>query len=615
VLVNSLRKPWLLTAVMASALLADPGNAQSGNPQQSRATRVKAGITSAEGVIEKLRYVVDGLAGQEKAWEESLFPSIDVFLIGVDTTRPVGADVVFDPAEEEGARKQFHVPIARNAKQPGKNELQIFLTDNLEPIDIQNRKLGRAGDYYKLDSPTLDWEGYLRVVDDYASISATEADVPAGMPSPQAALDALLKSGGYDAAARIQNAAEGTADRKESFGKFREKMLTKVKKRTTETAAEYDLRRTLGEQQLDRLERMFVQSQEVTLGWTTDVKKNEARADLLLTALPGSELARAVAQFGAKPSYFAAVSTTGDALLSGRVNLALDEFMLAQLDKFYDQSQPVWKKKIADRLGKDGITEANVAARQQIADLFAAMLREGKSLGALDGFVEMTPTAAGMHTVLFGIRAADGNKAIDILKLIPEAVQGWQVELNVDSQGGAAIHKITLKANQPEAIKKFYGGTGELFVATSPEAVWISGGENALSRLKETIELVGKSEKTADGVVFSMNLRLGPTLTHLDELAQEKGFNLEEWLGRSKAAAEEPEAEEEGRRRPAQALAGFDWRGVALPELKGAEQDRVHTVIRREANGQITGRTRIERDVLKAAGKVIAKIAEEKLGN
>lgn len=606
----SLRKVLLVVAGLALFLVADSGQAQSGSPGATgRSTSIQAGFISAETVIEKLRYIVEDLAGQKASWNDTLYPSIDVFLIGVDASRPVGVDVIFDPADDEGARNVFYVPLAN---------LKEFLDDNLAPIDILSKKAPGKSDYYRLESETLEWKGFLRVVDNYASISEKEAEIPAGMPSPQLALDNLLKTRGFDAAARVRNSSEGIVDREASFATFRDKMLEKVKKRTTETADDYALRRTLAEQQLDRLQRLFVQSEEVLAAWTTDTQKHEARGNVHLQALAGTDLAALVARCGAQPSYFHGVATGPESLLSARVNFPLDDFLRGQFSRFYDLARPVWKAKINEqkRPGKD-VTDANIAARQQIADVLLVMLKDGLSLDAIDGFVELTPESDGTHTVVLGIRAADGTKAIEILNLLGPAVNGWTVTLNADSQSGAAIHKLEFSGNLPEAVKKFYGGSMAFYVATSPEAVWVSGGNNALAKLKATIEAVSQAEKKADGNIASLSVRLGPTLTHLDELAQEEGFDLKEWLGRKQPSSEEAEAAEgdQPRRRPAQALASFDWRGVALPELKGAKADRLQISLRHDGKGRIEGVSRVERDILKTAGKVISRIADEKLGS
>lgn len=593
-------------ALALTVLFADPGVAQSGNPAGAHGSRISGGLSSPAQVMEKLEHVVGKLANEQKAWDDQLFPSIDVFLIGLDQKQPVGADLVFDKEEERGVRKQFHIPI---------DKLTDFLNDNLAPIDINAKSKGKDKTYYELDSPTLEWHGFMRLKEKYASISSRETDVPATMVSPKTGLTNLLNKGGYDAAARLDNTGEGTADRQQAFTRYRDDLLTRIQKRTNETDAEYQLRRGLAEQQLDRLGRLFVQSREMHVGWTTDIARNEVHADLKLAALAGTDLAALVNKIGSEGSYFSAIPTTTDAVLSGRVNLAVDDFLQKQLDTFYDLSLPVWRQKLSER---EKATPEQTATRQQILDLFVGMLREGKQIGKLDGCIEVSPIAGGKHNVLFGIRAADGTKAIEILKLIPKAVSDWQVALDADQQGQAAIHKITFGKNSPEAIKKFYGGAGEVFVATSTEAVWISGGENALARLKDAIGLVEKSTPTANGVVLDANMRLGPTLTHLDELAREEGFDLEEWLGRKGARPDDGKGKkdgEEGKRRPAQALAGFDWRGVALPVLKDAREDRLQLLLKKDASGEIQGTGRIEKDVLKAAGKVIARIAVEKLGS
>ncbi len=565
----------------------------------TKATRVVTGLSSANELINDLKHIVVELAGKQAAWDNTLYDSIDVFLIGVDPERPVGVDLVFDP--DEGTRKQFQVPLA---------DLTDFLEGNLEPIDIQSRR--RGVDLYELHSDTLEWDGFLRIVDNYASISGRAEDVPAKMSSPRIALDRALKSGGYDAGAMVENTHAGMETRSQGFQKFRENMLAGIKKRTTETNDEFTLRKRLAEQQLERFERVFVQGEKLNIGWTADIRSNVGNADLALTALSGTELASLLDQFGAKPSYFTVVPTGPESVLSLRVNIPLDDFVRGQFSEFYQLSAPVWKHRIDTA---DEIPDGQKTARKQIVDALIGILDASRELDAIDSFVEIVPESGEKHSFLFGARTADGTQARKILEALPNAFEDWSVEFDVDTVEEASVHRVKFASNLPPAAQKFYGGAGEVYVALRNDSVWISGGTNSLDRLKEMITLVKGSSPEADGNVFHLSMRMGVILGHLDDIAAEEGFDLREFLGRPQVPADETEDAEEGeRRRPGQAISNFDWRGEALPVLRGASKDRMIISLQRQEGGGVSGRTQFEQDILRAAGTVIAEIAQEKLG-
>lgn len=583
---------WLAAGLAALSIF--PGTLQSGSPQAAKPTRIISGVPSAERLLEDLEWIVGKLAGEQETWDETLQPAAEVFLIGVDPARPVGTDIVFD--RDGGQRKQFNIPIS---------DLQEFREENLEPIDIQSSR--KAPDYYKLTSDALGFEGWMRLVDNFASISTKEQDVPAGMPSPQVTLDKLFGTTGYDAAFTGRNDADGLPDRRDTFKEFRDNMLAGINRRPSETPEAFELRKRLAHHQTERLERLFVEAEEVLGGWITDAEKEEARGELLLSALADTDLAKALEKFGQAASYFTAIPTTDASLVHGRMNIPVDQTLQNQADEFYKLVAPVWKQRID---GDDSLSAEQKAARHKICDLGLEMLNDGRVLQALDAFIEISPAKDGKNTLLTGIRAADGTKAIPLLEQIPAALDDLTLELNVDKVGDLAVHKFTM-TKVPEALKSFYGDGSEVFVATGKDAVWIAAGNGALDLLKQQVQLVTDTKTEANGDVFVGRVKLGPVLKHLDDLATEIGFDPNEFLGRSPAPATESD-DDSAKKKPGQALMSLDLRKLALPTLQEGDDDHFFLHVKK-VEKQVRADVKVERGVLKAAGKVIAKVAAERL--
>lgn len=584
---------WLTIGL--SVLLVAPGPALSGNPEAAHPTRIVSGIPNADRLLEDLAWIVGTLADEQQTWDETLLPAAEVFLIGVDRSRPVGTDIVFN--EEGQQRQQFQIPL---------ENLKEFREENLEPIDIQSKK--KAADYYQLDSEALGYEGWMRIVDNYASISQVESDVPAGMPSPKAALDDVLSKSGYDAGLKARNSSDGLADRRIAFGKRRERLLQEVARRPTESPADFELRKRLTEHRIERAEALFVEAEELVAGWITDSEQQEAHGELTLTGLAGTELAQVIAKFGAAPSHFAAVPTTDDALIHGRMNIPIDQRLQTQADEFYELVAPVWKQRID---GDKDLSPEQKRARNQICDLGLAMLHDGRELESLDACIEATPVAGGTAILLAGIRALDGTKAVEIVKLIPDALGGLSLELNFDTAGEYALHRLKATGKVPAALEAFYGMDQPVYVATHKDAVWIAAGVGSLDKLKATIALVAESQPEPNGDVFVGLVRLGPVIKHLDDLAVELGFDPQRFLGRAPADDADSDSETKNRK-PADALKNLDLRKIALPVLRESEEDHFSIQVR-QAEGKIHADMTIERGVLKAAGKVIAKVAAERL--
>ncbi|MEZ6068507.1 MAG: hypothetical protein R3B90_22980 [Planctomycetaceae bacterium] len=583
-------RTWMALVVVVGLVV--PAAAQSGTPQGGQPARFAASMSSANALLDDLRWVVVELAGENQVYEEILVPSTEVFLYGVDLDRPAGMAWVF--AKEGGARQTFQIPLEGN-------DPTVFRQENLEPIDILSRRRGR--DLYELDSPSLDYQGWMRIADGYGLISTVQDDVPATAASAETELLEILAKGNFDLAGRIVNTAEGIADRTAAFKELRENMLAGVTRRPTETQQVFALRESSARHQADRMERMFVQTQELLVGGVTDSKKGEARGELLMSGLPGTELAKALGRYGTIPSHFSAVPAAEGAILSARVRLPIDEIRRSGSREFNKLFEPVWMERI-DKL--EDLTADQKSARKELAKQVLAILTESMELDQIDAFIDVAPLGTDKYAMLGGVRTADGGKVAELLKGLPAGFKDIAVELNVAQAGEAHIHRIKFTGTPPKALTKFYGEVPDLYVATQKEAVWLAVGSGAIDRLTETIAVVAASEPKADGIAITVDAHLSPIVLHLDELAVETGFDLKEILARNQSNA----TDEPRRQNP---LAGIDLRSIALPVLRTATLDRIEIRFI-QADGAVKGTVRLERDLIKATGKIIAKVAAEKLG-
>jgi hypothetical protein len=557
--------------------------------------------------------VVD-LGGDPKGWEANVFPNIDIFLYGIDRSKPIRFDQMIDA--KSGQRSQFMVPLE------AKTGLNDFIKDNLDPIGIVAKPVKRGDKtYYQLGDPKLAgnpknqnvYDGWMRVANGYAYISTQESDVPAGIAAPDASHKLLLDQG-YDLAVQLSNADTTLDQRQASFAKFRENTLAGVKKRLNETKEAFALREKNSQQSLETMERVFVESSELTIGWVTDSEKNEGRGHFGLSAVAGTALETTLKAQAVQPGYFQNIKSADNAVLSGRLNFTFDDLLKNQFSEIYELSQPVNHQKID---ATEGLTDKQKEARKAINDHLFAMLDAGLQLGGWDGVVEVTPQESGTHNFLFGIRSADGTKAAEIMALLPDAKQGWNTELDVDSEGEVKIHKLTITQNYPKALQDFFGKSGEFFVGTGANAVWISGGENALQAMKEGVQAVATSAEKPDPVIARLDLRLLPVLQVFKGLRDEGVLDLMQKL-QSNAPEEEPakDGDAEKAEKPgsetARMLQDFEWREAAIEALSGSN-DKLHMHLER-VEDHLEGTTTTAEGLLKMLGVLIAKFAKENLG-
>lgn len=566
--------------------------------------RVIGGVASSDELVNDLKFIVVDLAKENKAWEESVFPNIDVFLFGVDKTQPVGADLIFDP--DAGRRSNIHVPIANRRE---------FLEDNLNATDITTRPVPGDKNLYKLDNV---YKGFLRFVEAkdepmYGTITAKQAEVPKEMPSPKGKLDSLFKNGSDAAARWIATPATAEA-REKGFAKIKSELLAAIEKRPNETKAAYDLRRMTVEQQSERLSRLLTNSAELTASWQTDTKARKFSGSTRLVGLPDSPVAKDIASIGTETSLFAKVPASDTAVLTGRILSPINEKYREEQTTLYKTWLVAWSESI-DR--KEGPTPDQKAARKQVAENFVNTLIGSMSLGWLDAYLEMQPSDNGLYTALMAARVQDSATILPILEALPKVEAGWTNELNAFEEHGVQVHRLNLKAKLPASLKQFFGETGDLLVGTGDRTVWLAGGPDAESRLKALIAATASPDAAAPTVdAVSLKMHMHPALKFINALLEDEEIELVRSLDQSRLLKNSKPGDRKGRNEgdkkvSRDALRNFKWQEKAIASLAGGN-DTVSLRIHKEGDA-LLGSLNVEEGVMRAIGSVVAKFTTEVL--
>jgi hypothetical protein len=178
--------------------------AEGSTTAKGTSTRLVMGMGSAEKVLSSLEYLVDKLAGKNRAWINNIQPNLEIFLIGVSTELPVRFDMILDP--KHGGQMQTIVPIA---------DLNEFLADNLEPIDIIAEQDRKDRNLYELTGTVYEgWLRYLPKPTPYAIFFPQKEALPKDMPHPEVQHQDLAENVAF---LWQKNSAEHSADRIASF--------------------------------------------------------------------------------------------------------------------------------------------------------------------------------------------------------------------------------------------------------------------------------------------------------------------------------------------------------------------------------------------------------------
>lgn len=577
---------------------------------EDKPARILMGLASPDRLIEDLEYIVVDLAGEQEQWEKNVLPNIEVFLIGLQTDRPVRMDQVIDA--EAGRRNVFVIPVA-------KEDLKDFLADNLEPIGIENARNKADKLLYELTGDVVgETSWWLRHAFEYVTISSQKPDVPATIADPKIASDPLFDGDkSFDLAMQLLTTKDDVESRKKAIAKLRSESESNLKEPNEgESQAAFDLRKLLANQQLDTLDEIFVQSSELFFGWITDGAAGKANGTIRLAALEGTKLFEDGSELGTKPSHFAAIPQAEDPVLKGRMTLNMGAAAQKRLAEFAKLTEPAAHEKI-DKNEKT--TPEQKAARKTVLSTLLQILAKNTSLGVIDAFGEVTKQESGKHVMIAAMRADEGATLKTVAEQLPIANSKWTSKLNVEKIGDIEVHHL-VNATPTDVVKDFWG-TGDMYIAAGPDTIWMAKGQGSLEVLKTYIEkMKGTPDPAGKERFLTFRMHAKPVLYVNESFWEEVDIDLKKIIQSSgimpkkkeekKPVARAGQKDAKGER-PADKLKDYKWAEPALAAMEGKAD--VIDVVFDHTDDKVNGMIDVQPEVLKALGAIIADFAEKNL--
>ncbi|MDA7503897.1 hypothetical protein N8553_02825 [bacterium] len=570
-------------------------------------TRIVVGMRSAKAVIDELEYMVSELAGRVDSYENNIFPNIDIFLIGVDTEKPIRFDPIF--SEKHGMELQPIIPIL---------DLDEFLEDNLDPIGIIPERDRRVKDLYELTGTVF--EGWLRVLKDpeYVVIFPRKEAIPKGMDHPAELHRELVKEG-FTFFAELDNSISTLEDRLSAFGKMAKNTIEGIQKRPSESMNKHALRKAVLDQQLSMGQQYFVESSGLTLGSHIDREKSAAIFKMLFAALEGTQLEKDITRVIAEPSYFAAIKPADKALLTTRLHFMLNDGITAKLKEVYQLTETVTKEETAEN---SELSDEGKKSRTNFAGLLNNIMAQSLELNVVDGFLDIVPSGDS-NAFLLGVRCKGHTEIDSAIDAVLAGRKEMSLTKDIAEVEGTKLHKLELGEKAPASIKDMYGsGYGTVILGVSEEAFWLGFGDNAEKELSDRIKAVkAASDVQGDGVVFSMDAKLAPLVKSLNGLLNDKdsfiGTHFQEQKSKLLEQKKDSENDEdEEKERPAKEAASnfltFEWIDKIVGSMDG-EDDTVKFEMKVNEKGSIVGNGAAHKGILKAVGMLIADFADENL--
>ncbi|MCA8983028.1 MAG: hypothetical protein R3C12_10620 [Planctomycetaceae bacterium] len=519
-------------------------------------------LSSADSLMADMEYMVKVLAKKQKQWGNDIEPNIELFLDGVDRTKPVRMDLFFDEKQAEYYRPYF--PIT---------DLPSF-RNNLDALGITSAAIGK--NLYRLESA---FEGQMRILNNYSVFAPKEwlQIIPADLPGPGEAIKDITAPK-YDAAVKIDHPLEGVERRRNSLKQVIANALAEVKKKSTESPDEYNLRKLLATNQLEKFQNLYAELDTLEAGWVTDVEKKEGRGNLILTATPGTSLDENLKQIPQLKSRFTRIPETEKFVATGRLQIPVSLPQQKRLAATYQAYLPVINQKIdTNKEMDDKQKQASKLAVQKVM----ALLEKGFELGMFDAFMEVRKGQnPKLHEAIGGVQLLNGRDVDEIVKLFPQIHSRFEVKMNVASEQDFQFHEILMQDKVPSMLESLFGVPCKINVATSDKLLLVGFGDNSLEWLRTTARQINEQPEPHP-LPYCLTFK-----GHMEPFAKA--------LNTLKPNKDRPEL-----------------RGMLVEAF--SQGDDYLEVTNKFENDQLLGTLRVEPGMLRFLGLAVAKFAEENL--
>ncbi len=296
---------------------------------------------------------------------------------------------------------------------------------------------------------------------------------------------------------------------------FREQGLAMIKgglqmglqQQEGETDAQFEVRRSVVENQLAMFKKSAKELDQITLGLEIDSSEKQVNLDIDTTVLPGSSLAKQLAaQADAKTNFAGFASDDAAAYFNVTSKLGPDEIKQtlesmkgarAQIDKAIDEEENLpndeAKKHVKEVVGT-------------LIDAFEATIKSGSIDGG--GALQLGDTL----TFAAGGYVADGaelEKAFkDLVKMAEKEPDFPGVKWDAAKHKDVRFHTMTVPVKDDEDAQKVLGENLDVVIGIGPKAGYLAFGAEGLDTLKKVIDESAEKPNTAIAPM-QVNVSLG----------------------------------------------------------------------------------------------------------
>lgn len=386
-------------------------------------------------------------------------------LRGLDRKRPAGICIYFSGLVPEPV---YYLPV---------NKVEELLK-TLETCGLkQVRQAGEQQYELKGDGESTI---ILHVREKYAFLGLSPNALDRDFGDPQMFSQRL--SANYDVAAAVFLSSISETTRSILTGTIRAQAESGLQRRDHESEAGFRLRKAIGMQRFDLIEKLITQGEQLTVGCSVSDTEKFAAWEVVALAKPGSELAEMFGELKGTQSHFANLLNEKAPWCAG-VSFKLNK-----------EGRKVWTEILAsweitlDRVLKIK-SPVSDEVRAAVIRRFLAPLQGTIDKGRLNAMAQILRTKNGKFAFVGGVRIHDAAAlAAPVQEMIQQLEQAKvPVQISSFTHRGIVFHKTPWYSSNSDP--DIFGGTPSLHVGSGAGALWISvGGEESVGELKRLLD-------------------------------------------------------------------------------------------------------------------------------
>lgn len=423
---------------------------------------------------------------------------------GLDKSRPIGLVLQTDGM-------QF-VPLGCLPVADINPLLELAEGFGIEPVGV-------GDDIYEVDMQ--DQTVFFKQQGDWTFVGQSAEALASAPSDPSDLLTSMVKQ--YDLCVQLMAQNIPEMYRSIAIEQMRQGMQEGLKQQEGESDEDFEFRQRLAESQIAQLQDLITGMDEVTLGWAIDSEAKNTYLDMILKAVPGSDIALAC-----EASKDCVTALSGfhrpDAAMTFRATSKsppeLVEKQREQLEASVAMLRNQAKQGLeeSEEISDPDDREAIVSAVNELLDAYEAMI--------LSGEVDMAMSlnlAGENYDLIAAARVEEPTKIENAFKKLAEMAKDKPdfpgVQWDADSHAGVTMHSMSIPV-PPEAgqVKEVLGESIDLVMGLGPQHAYFAVGPECSAALKQAID-VSSAQDSEPSLPGEMSISLGQMLEAILPLA------------------------------------------------------------------------------------------------